>query len=159
MGVTITEDESDKKFRQAKELSKEVPARHARDTGAAEELRMRSAQMDRTRLSNPDKKYAYRLANRTKDGERMALLQGLGYEVVPENDKTQLVMSAKKDGAQIQGDLALMRTPIENYEEGVAMRRARWAHMSGDRIIQAKENMNKIARDGGLVGPHKDAAE
>jgi hypothetical protein len=158
VGISVTEDEADKKIRGARETRKEIVKKHTSSSHAADELNGRDLEINRTLLKDPNPEYAYRLVNRTKDGERISLLQGMGYETVPEDDETRLIMSSNKDGCQVQGDLVLMRTPIENYENRRASRRRRWESMSGERIEQAKENINQIARDGGLVGPHKNAA-
>lgn len=157
MGISVSEDEQDKKIRGMREERKEIVRRHANDTNAPAEMQAREWQIDRTAWKNPDPKYAYRLVDRRKEGEKINLRKGQGYEVVPDDAKEQWNASAKVDGCQVQGDLVAMRIPIEQYEEHKALRRRKWQFMSGQRTAEAKENINKIARDAGLVGRHKDA--
>lgn len=169
MGVSITEDEQDKKIRQAREVRQQIVKDHAHDTNAHAELMAKDGIINRTKLyskkklkenrSNidPDPSHAYRWVNRTKDGEIISLRQGMGYEIVADDDDTQAVMHSKIDGTQVQGHMVLMRTSVENYERHVKARRARWQQMSGDRTEAAKENINRTAREAGLVGAHKDA--
>ena len=166
-GITITEDEADKKIRGAREIRREI----AREGGAQamEKLAAMDLTINRTKIvsrkkvaagaenTDPDPKDAYRMVNRAKEGERIALLQGLGYETVPEDDDAHLVMSSKRDGVQVQGDLVLMRLPVELHEARRRAKRMKYVQASNDRVNSAKENMNRIAREGGLTGPHKDA--
>lgn len=159
MGITITEDEFDKKIRGTREARKEMVERHKADTNMGEELNFRDLELNRTALRNPDPKKAYHMVNRTKDGENIAKRQGEGYICTPADSDTKWIMSVNKDECQVQGDLVLMETSIENYERRRQLKRHRQAMMEGARVEQAKETMNKIARDGGLSGRHKDAVE
>ena len=157
MGISVTEDEGDKKIRGALETRKEITRRHARDTSAAEEIEARGDEVDICLVKNGDISKAYRLVNRTKDGEHIARRQGAGYEVTDPKGKARLVGGVVKDDAQVMGDLVLMETPVENYERRRSMRRKRAAQMYSDKMDEAKENINKIAREGGVVGRHTDA--
>ncbi len=158
MGVTITEDEADKRLRGAMETRKEVVRRHAHDTGAAEELSARPLEVEPTELRNPDPAKAYHLTDRRRDGEIIARKQGYGYEITDPKGKTKLINGVIKDDAQVIGDLVLMETPVENYEKRRGMKAEKWRRMSMERMEQSKERINKIARDGGLSGRHRDAA-
>lgn len=159
MGVTVTADEADRRLEGARKERQEVIRRHGQNrTDAREELAAVDHRINRTRIVNPDPEKAYRLVNRNKDGERISLLEGSGYEVVPDDDKTQLAMSSKRDGAQIQGDLVLMRTTASNYEQRRASKRRYLEQIYGNTIEETKERINKIARDGGVIGPHEEAS-
>jgi len=157
MGISVTEDEADKKLRGVMETRKDVVRRHAHDTGAAEELSGR-LEIEPTELRNPDPAKAYHLTDRRRDGEIIARRQGQGYEITDPKGKTKLLNGVVKDDAQIIGDLVLMETPVENYERRKAMKNEKWKRMSMQRLEQSKEKINQIARDGGLVGRHKNAA-
>ncbi len=158
MGVTITEDESDKKLRGAMETRKEVVRRHANDNHAAEELAARPLEVEPTELRNPDPNKRYHLTDRRRDGEIIARKQGYGYEVTDPKGKTKLINGVIKDDAQIIGDLVLMETSDENYERRRGMKAEKWKRMSMERLDQSRERINKIARDGGLTKRHQDAA-
>lgn len=159
MGVQVTGDEVDRKLEGARKERREIVQRHVQNrTSAAEELAAVDHRVNRTAIRNPDPQYAYRLVNRNKDGERISLLEGSGYEVVPEEDKTQLIQSSRRDGGQIQGDLILMRTHASNYEARKASKRRYMEQIYGSKMETTRENINKIARDGGVVGPHEEAA-
>jgi hypothetical protein len=158
MGITVTEDEADKKFRGVSEGRKDVVKRHAHDADAAQEFQARSLEIEHTALRDPDPAKAYHLTDRRRDGEIIARKQGLGYEITDPKGKTKLINGVVKDDAQIMGDLVLMETPIENYEKRKQMKAEKWARMSMQRMDQAKEKINQIARDGGLISRHKNAA-
>lgn len=151
MGITITADEADKKVEGMRAERKKVASKGG--SAALEELAARNVELDRTAIHNPDPRYAYRLANREQKG-RIGVLKGLGYETVPPSDKAQLVVGIEQDGGQTHGDLVLMRTPVENYERRRARKRALYDMQAGAYIEQAKENIEKIARDGGVARPH-----
>lgn len=157
MGITITEDEADKKHRGYAERAKETARRHANDTHMADEIAARPLDFDQTAVVNADPRYVYHLVDRRQDGKMISRRKGQGYETVPADAKEQLAEHAKVDGVQVNGDLVLMRTPVANYERRAAQKRRKWQQMSGDRTAEAKENLNKIARDGGLTKPHQDA--
>lgn len=158
MGITITEDEHDKAQRGIRETRKEIVRKHARDnTDASEELGV--LELAETSIVNPDPTKAYHLVNRGKDGQYISRKKGMGYKTVSAESDAKLHGHAVVDGQQVYGDLILMETPVANYEKRRAMKLRKWQHMSGERTEAAKERMNKIARDAGLTGPHKDAVE
>lgn len=158
MGITITEDEHDKAQRGIRETRKEIVRRHHRDqTDASEELN--SLELAETSIVNPNPEKAYHLVNRGKDGQYISRKKGMGYTTVKADDDAKLHGHAVVDGLQVYGDLVLMETPVANYERRRALKQKKWEHMSGERSAAAKEKMNKIARDAGLTGPHKDAVE
>lgn len=158
MGISVTADEADRKIEGARKERKEMVRRHSTNgTSMAEELRARAAELNPTHMDNPDPNYAYRLVDRRREGERISQLEGMGYEVVPEDSPERLIHSSKRDGAQVRGDLVLMRTTAKAYEIGRQQKHKKMARMYGETMEQHKENINKIARDGGLVGPHQEA--
>jgi hypothetical protein len=155
MGITVTADEADKKVQEMREKRKEITKRGG--PSVQEELSERVLELDRTAIHNPDPHYAYRLANREHKG-RVGVLKGLGYETVPVKDDAQLVVGVEQDGGQTHGDLVLMRTPIANYERRRANKRKIYEMQAGAHLETAKENINKIARDGGVAKAHSEAA-
>lgn len=155
MGITVTADEADKRIEGMREKRKEI----ARKGGpaAAQEMNDRVLELDRTAIHNPNPRYVYRLGNREAKG-RIGVLKGSGYEVVPPSAEEKLVVGIEQDGGQTHGDLVLMRTPVENYEKRRARKRALYEMQTGAYIEQTKENIEKIARDGGVARAHTSVA-
>lgn len=158
MGVEVTGDERDRKragaVREASDLKRRA---ESGDAAAARALQARIMELDQTVIHNPDPKYAYRMASNEKKG-RVGQLKGMGYEVVPTDAKEQAVSGYEQDGAQTVGSMVLMRTRRENYERRKADKRAIYEMQTGAYLDKAKENINKIARDGGFAKPHEDIA-
>ncbi len=155
MGIMVTEDESDKRARGMREERQRIAKSGRPD--AAQEMQAREMQISRTAVRNADPKKAYRLVNKDWKG-RVGILKGKGYKMVPENDKAQLVTSEPVDGAQTHGDLVLMEVPIEKYERSRADRLSYQEQLSNHHAEASRENINRMARDAGLVGPHQEAA-
>jgi hypothetical protein len=157
VGITISEDEHDKKYRGMRETRKQIIEDHKHDTNTPQELMARTWQIDQTKLKNPNLEKAYHLVDRRKDGEIINKRRGQGYKITPASDETQLNGCAHVDESQVKGDLVLMETSAENYEKRRELNRKRAEFMYGQRIEETKEKINKMARDSGLVGRHKDA--
>lgn len=155
MGLLVTEDEADKKARGMREERQKIAKSGRPD--AAQEMQAREMEISRTAIRNPNPGKAYRLVNRDHKG-RVGVLKGYGYKVVPPKDEAQLVTAEIVDEAQTHGDLILMETPIENYERRRAKRLHHAEMLAGQHAEASKEKINKLARDSGLVGPHKEAA-
>src|SRR5262245_10437884 len=103
-------------------------------------------------VKGKDGKYYYHGANAKP--RRVARFESKGYEVVPENAPENWTVQIKKDGAKNYGDQVLMRIPIDKYVENKAIEEIRAERMRNDQVSQVRENLNRIARGGGLVGPH-----
>jgi hypothetical protein len=158
MSVEVTGDERDRKRQGQKIEMSELKRQATRgDSDAARALAARAQELDMTVLHKPDPHYAYRMANNEKKG-RIGQLKGMGYEVVPPKDDTQAVRGYEQDGAQTVGTMTLMRTKRENYERRKADKRLIYEMQTGATMERAKENINKLARDGGFVGPNTDIA-
>lgn len=155
MGIMVTRDEADKK-REGMEAERRRIARSGR-SDVAEELRAREMEISQTAIRNPDPKKAYRLANKDWKG-RVGVLKGKGYKITPPDDAAQLITGVELEGAQTHGDLILMEIAVEKYE--ASRRRKQQFHdsIAASQAEAAKDNINRIARDAGLIGPHKDAA-
>lgn len=154
--IEVTGDERDRKragqVREASELKRRADSG---DREAAKALSERIRELDQTSLHNPDPHYAYRMASNEKKG-RIGQLRGLGYEVVPVNDKTQAIQGYEQDGAQTVGSMTLMRTKRENYEKRRKNAALIYEMQTGGEIQKARDNINKIARDGGFIAQGKD---
>ncbi len=142
MGIMVTKDESDKRTEGIREERKRI-ARSGR-SDAAQEMQAREMEISR------------RLVNRDHKG-RVGMLKGYGYKITKVDDEAQLVTGEEVEGAQTHGDLILMETPIANYERRRKSRMDRADQLAGNHAESARENINKLARDSGLVGPHKEA--
>lgn len=154
MGIVV-KDEADRKREGMAEERRRIANSGRSDAG--EELRAREMELSRTAIRNPDPKKSYRLANKDQKG-RIGLLRGKGYKVVPTDDRAQLVTGEVVDGAQAHGDLILMETSAENYERNRSRRLRQSEEIAGQHLESVREKINTIARDAGLVGPHKEAA-
>lgn len=158
MSIEVTGDERDRQREGKKREMSELKRQAERgDSEAARALAARAIELDMTVLHKPDPHYAYRMANNEKKG-RIGQLKGMGYEIVPPDDKTQAVRGYEQDGAQTVGTMTLMRTRRENYEKRKADKRLIYEMQTGAYLEKAKENINKAARDGGFVGPNTDIA-
>lgn len=149
MGIEITKDESEKKREEVREKRKQ--ARKSGDFSAA-------VRFDPTVLNDPDPNYRYKFVNvRT---ERVARHQAAGYEIIPAEDPASPIVrqaTQTKTGGKEYGDMVLMRTPRENYEQRRAKARRKNELWQRKGIDQARERMEKIARDGRLSEAHKSA--
>lgn len=154
MGLVV-KDEADKKREGMAEERRRIANSGRSD--AAEEMRAREMELSRTAIRNPDPAKAYRLVNRDQKG-RVGMLKGYGYKVVAPDATAQLITGEEVDGAQTHGDLILMETPIGNYERRRSKRIKHSEEIAGAHVESVKEKINTIARNAGLVGPHKDAA-
>lgn len=139
MGVEVTRDEADKK-------RDEIKARH------------RTGEIDPTTVKGGDRRFRYRGVNNRPD--RIARYETFGYEIVPPDDKAQWEYgNIKKDGMQLRAnEQILMRAPMEIYEERRKKNRDKLTRQINAGKEMTRERVNKIARDGGLARPHKDAA-
>lgn len=154
MSVSVTLDEADKRVQGAREERKRIASRSGSLASKNAELAALNDRVDRTGIVNPDPNYCYRLVDRRKDGERVSLLEGMGYEVVPEDKSgtdTRLHMRSKKDGGQTQGDLILMRVPVEQYESSRGRKRRKLESMYEDKQADTQEKIQKIGNDAGVT--------
>jgi hypothetical protein len=166
MSIEMGEDEVDKRLRGLREQRHEVihrkrgrPPKQAQ-AEIVEEIIERD--LEDSMLKSPTDGYRYKWVNRRySDGERVQLHEGHGYEMVTEkNDKCRPLVGKFKeaDGGFIRGDLILMRTPQANYERRRAKADEKLARATRSHIDEAMENVNQMARDARLIGPHKDSA-
>lgn len=153
MSISGFVDEKDRQIQGAKEERKRISKRPGSVESKNAELSALNDRIDRTGIVNPDPNYCYRLVDRRKEGERVSLLEGMGYEVVPEDKAgtdTRLNMRSKKDGGQTQGDLILMRVPVEQYEAGRARKRRKLDSMYEDKKATTQESIQRIGSDAGV---------
>lgn len=155
MGIMVGEDESDKRTRGMREERKRIASSGRSD--AAAEMQAREMEISRTAIRNPNPEKAYRLVNRDWKG-RVGILKGKGYKITDPEDKAQLVTGEVVEGAQTHGDLILMEVPVEKYERSRKAKLDRVESLARENSEGTKERINKLARDGGLVGEHKEAA-
>lgn len=157
MSVSVTGDETDRKAEGLRaERQKVLKQKHRSVRDRAEEIIARD--LDKTMLINPDPTKRYKWVNRTAgDGERVQIHEGYGYDVVkPKEGGVKPIVGRDKDGAFIQGGQVLMECPVEVYEQRRkdSDRKGRRASMAYRE--SAREELNRIARDGRLARPHTD---
>jgi hypothetical protein len=157
MGIMVTKDEADKRLEGMKAERQKIVSSGRSERAITEELVARESELSRTAVLNPDPRKSYHLANKDQKG-RVGILKGLGYKPTDPKGKAQLVTGEEVDGAQTHGDLMLMETPVENYERRRGLRMKRQAAIAEEHAEASQETINQIARDGGLVGPHQEAA-
>jgi hypothetical protein len=137
-GVSVGKDEADKKIEEIKDRMRRG------DPGA-----------DLTQVLNADRRYRYRGVN--KKPERIARAQARGFEHIPEGSPERWPVDMGGGGKEM-GDQILMREPIEVFKAKDAANKDRQKRQSRQKIDEARENINKMARDAGAVGPHQEAA-
>lgn len=136
MSAYVTEDEIDKRarqFREERRLGKNV---------------------DPTALENPKKKYRYKYVNENR--RRTQHYENNGYEIVKvdKNDPKAVRPRGGRitdEGTIRMGDMILMQTPRDNYIDRAAMAKARGDTMAEAFMEDAKEKINRMARDEGRV--------
>lgn len=154
MGIEVVADEHDRKqhaIRTAKRSGR------TDEILAHEELRREFAddRLDPTTIKNPEKKYRYKIVY---DEGRRTRFTNDGYEPVPFNDPAQLPGAKKIEGAQEAAGGLLMRTPMENYEKRVRRAKNRQRLLETGHTEEAKDAINRIARDELRSDAHKDVA-
>jgi hypothetical protein len=162
--IEVVEDEQDRLVRGMREERREIVERankKAKSPTRQEDVydEVWERDLDPTAVKDPSKDHVYYWANRThSEGERVQIYEGHGYEVVTKAHKERPVVGVWKEGiGWCRGALILMRTTRENYERRQRRRRRRLEILSRAALDDARENINKTARDGGLASPHREA--
>lgn len=110
------------------------------------------ADLSQLRMAHPDRRFKW--VNR--DIRRTSRHKALGYEYATDKEALPLVAQKDEHGHFIFGDTVLMACPMVRYQHRVARNRRKQELWEGAGREQARENINRIARDEGRVSPHKD---